>query len=229
MTNEYDAVVESCDLRSSYAWLRVARSRLAARRWTGIAKGQRLTIRIRPEDVILSRTPPGQISARNVFPGHTRAVRIAPEGAHVTLDLGFPLTAIVTPEAARELGIRRGVPLFAILKASAVVPIVGVRTEARISFVGEKGLVDARKMDFLRTLSQTGSLSAGARSLGISYRTAWMSAQAINRAWGSRLIDRKHGGRGGGGISISPEGRTLLERARKLEESINSKSKRTRR
>jgi molybdate transport repressor ModE-like protein len=128
----------------------------------------------------------------------------------------------VTPEAARELGIRRGVPIFAILKASAVVPVVGVRTEARISFVGEKGLLDARKMDFLRTLAQTGSLSAGARSLGISYRTAWMWAQAINRAWGSRLIDREHGGRGGGGTSLSPEGRTLLERARKLEDLINS-------
>jgi len=225
MTNEYDARVESCDSTSSYAWLQVGRSRLAARRWHGIVKGQRLPIRIRPEDVILSRMPPGQISARNVFPGHTLGVRMAPEGAYVTLDLGFPLTAVVTPEAARELGIRRGVPLFAILKASAVTPVVGMRTEARISFVGEKGLLDARKMDFLRTLSQTGSLSAGARSLGISYRTAWMWAQAINRAWGSRLITRKHGGNGGGGTSLSPEGRALLERARKLEESINANSR----
>jgi|SRR5579862_2685843 len=222
ITNEYHATVESCDSTSSYAWLTVARSRLAARRWFGIAKGQTLKIRIRPEDVILSRNPPGQISARNVFPGHTRGVRMAPEGAYVTLDLGFPLTAVVTPEAARELNIRRGVPLFAILKASAVVPIVGMPKEARISFVGEKGLLDARKMDFLRTLAHTGSLSAGARSLGINYRTAWMWAQAINRTWGSRLIERKHGGDGGGGTSLSPEGRALLERARKLEESINS-------
>jgi molybdate transport repressor ModE-like protein/molybdopterin-binding protein len=228
MTNEYDAIVESCDSRSSYAWLTVCRSRLAARRWHGIAKGQKLKIRIRPEDVILSRNPPGQISARNVFPGHTRGVRFAPEGAHVTLDLGFPLTAVVTPEAARELGIRRGIPLFAILKASAVVPVVGVRAEARISFVGVKGLLDARKMDFLRTLAQTGSLSAGARSLGISYRTAWMWAQAINRTWGSRLINRKHGGEGGGGTSLSPEGRALLERASKLEESINPRTRKRR-
>jgi molybdate transport system regulatory protein len=228
MTNEYDATVESCDATSSYAWLAVGPSRLAARRWAGMRRGEKLKIRIRPEDVILSRTPPGRISARNVFPGHARAVRIAPEGAHVTLDLGFPLTAIVTPEAVRDLDIRRGAPVFAILKASAVAPVVGVRAEARISFVGKRGILDARKMDFLRTLAQTGSLSAGARSLGISYRTAWMWAQAINRAWGSQLISRELGGRGGGGTSLSPEGRALLERARALEKAVNSTGRRRR-
>lgn len=228
MINQYDATVESCDSRSSYAWLVVERSRLAARRWPGIAKGASLKIHIRPEDVILSRPPPGRISARNVFPGHTRGLRIAPEGVHVTLDVGFPLTALVTPEAVRELEIRRGVPLFAILKASAVAPVVGVRAEARISFVGKRGLLDARKMDFLRTLAQTGSLSAGARSLGISYRTAWMWARAINRAWGSPLIGRELGGRGGGGTLLSPEGRAILERARKLEQSVNSTLRKSR-
>jgi molybdate transport repressor ModE-like protein/molybdopterin-binding protein len=228
MTNEYDATVESCDGKSSYAWLSVGASRLAARRWVGMTRGEKLRIRIRPEDVILSRTPPGRISARNVFPGHTLGVRTAPEGAYVTLDLGFPLTAIVTPEAVRELEIRRGVPVFAILKASAVAPVVGGRTEARISFVGKRGLLDARKMDFLRTLSHTGSLSAGARALGISYRTAWMRAQAINRAWGSPLISRELGGLGGGGTSLSPEGRALLERARKLEEAANSPGRKSR-
>jgi molybdate transport system regulatory protein len=227
MTNEYQAIVESCGTKSSYAWLTVDRSRLAARRWPGIAPGQKLRVRIRPEDVILSRTPPGQISARNVFPGHTRSVRTAPDGTHVTLDLGFTLTALISPEAARELGIRRGVPLFAIMKATAVVPIIGIRTHARISFVGERGLVDAGKMDFLRTLAHTGSLSAGARELGISYRTAWMWARAINRAWGFPLIHRIHGGRGGGGVSLTSEGRTLIERARKLEESANRELPRT--
>jgi molybdate transport system regulatory protein len=222
MTNEYQATVESCDSSSSYAWLTVGRSRLAARRWPRIVRGEKLRIRIRPEDVILFRNPPGWISARNIFPGHTRGVRIAPEGAYVALDVGFPLTALVTPEAARELALKRGIPVFAVMKASAVLPIVEIHSQARISFVGKRGLIDARKMDFLRTLSHSGSLSAGARELGINYRTAWMWAQAINRAWGSPLIGRTQGGRGGGGVSLSPEGRALLERAAKLEESANS-------
>lgn len=221
MMNEYDAAVESCERSSSYAWVAIGRYRMAARRWSGIARGQKVRIRIRPEDIILSRTAPGQISARNVFPGHAKGVRLAPEGAYVHLEVGFSLTAIITPEAARELSIRRGVPLFAILKASAVVPVVEVRPQARITFLGARGLLDAGKMDFLRTLAQSGSLSSAARQLGINYRTAWMWAQSINRTWGSRLISREHGGRGGGGTSISPEGRALLERARKLESWAN--------
>jgi molybdate transport repressor ModE-like protein/molybdopterin-binding protein len=221
MTNEYAATVESCDSTNTYVWLKIGRARLAARRWPGIAQGQGLKVRIRPEDVILSRLAPGQISARNVFPGTARGTRRAPEGAYVTLDVGFPLTALITPEAARDLSIRRGTPLFAILKASAVTPSVDIRAKARVSFEGAHGLLDARKMDFLRMVSQSGSLSAAARELGVSYRTAWMWAQAINRRWGSRLIARVHGGPGGGGTAVSPEGRALLERAGKLEESIN--------
>lgn len=222
MTNEYPAVVESCDPRSSYAWVRIGRHRLAARRWLGIAKGQKVRIRIRPEDVILSRTAPGQVSARNVLPGHARSVRLAPEGAHVALDAGFPLTALVTPESVRDLGIRAGTELFAILKASAATPCVRTEARARVAFEGPKGTLDVRAMEFLQTLARVGSLSAAARELGLSYRTAWMRAQALNRAWGSTLIGRSHGGRGGGGTLLSPEGRALLERAGAIERKINA-------
>jgi molybdate transport system regulatory protein len=221
MTNEYQVTVESCTSRNSYASLKMGRSRLAARRWAGIREGQELKVRIRPEDVILSSVPPGQISARNVFPGTARGTRRAPEGTYVTLHVGFPLTALITPEAARDLHIRRGSPLFAILKASAVAPATRIRASARISFEGSRGLLDARKMDFLRTLSQMGSLSATARELDITYRTAWKWAQAINRTWGTPLIGRMHGGPGGGGTSVSPEGRALLERAVRLERLAN--------
>ncbi|HXX92798.1 MAG TPA: LysR family transcriptional regulator, partial [Planctomycetota bacterium] len=74
------------------------------------------------------------------------------------------------------------------------------------------------KIDFLRTVSQMGSLSSAARELGISYRTAWMWAQAINRTWGEKLIVRMHGGRGGGGSALSAEGGALLDRVQRLEE-----------
>lgn len=222
MTNEYAATVESCDRGSSYAWIRIGRYRLAARRWAGIARGQSLKVRIRPEDVIVSRTSPGQISARNVLPGHARSIREAPEGSYVALDVGFPLTALVTPESVRDLGLRAGTPLFAILKAGAATPSVRARARIRIVFDGARGALDPRQMDFLRTLAQSGSLSAAARELRITYRTAWTWAQAINRTWGTKLIGRAHGGKGGGGTLLSPEGRALLERAERLERKLDA-------
>ena len=47
-------------------------------------------------------------------------------------------------------------------------------------------------------------------SLGITYRTAWLWVQAINRAWGSPLVSRVRGGLRAG-TSLTPEGRAALK------------------
>jgi len=219
--NVYRAEVLSCDRSDSHALLRVERCRLAVRAWPGIRKSDRVNVRIRPEDVVLCADPPGRVSARNVFPGHVRAVKPSPEGAYVTADIGFRLTALVTSAAVADLRLRRGAPIFAMVKATAVFSDVDLHPRFSVAVNGPRGPIDARHLDFLRALASSGSMLGAARAYGITYRTAWMWVQAVNRAWGRALVGRTHGGRGGGGARLTPEGRALLSRVADAEQSIN--------
>ena len=214
--NHYEVVVESCDPRDSHAWLALGRTKLAARRWDGIRRDQKLSVRIRPEDVLLCEGHPGRISARNVYPGHVRAVRFVPGGVFIDLDVGFPLTALITRAAAKELRIRRGVAIYAIVKAVVVTPDVPVASKFRASLVCPKGILDYGRIDFLR-VQPSGSLSAAAREIGITYRTAWLWTQEINGTWNTPLVARTHGGKGGGGTALTPEGHAVLLRASRIE------------
>jgi len=224
--NQYDVTVESCDARDSHAWLLLGRTRLAARRWDGIRRKQKTSIRIRPEDVLLCEGHPGRISARNVLPGHVRAVRFVPGGVFIDLDVGFALTALITRGAAKELRIRKGTALYAIVKAVVVSPELSVASKFRVSLVGTKGILDHRRIDFLRAVERGGSLSAAARDLGITYRTAWIWTQEINATWKTPLVARTHGGKGGGGTALTPEGHSVLVRALKLESTTEAASPR---
>src|SRR5881296_2227966 len=84
-----------------------------------------------PTDIIVSREPPpSPSSARNVFTGRvTRLAHQRPGGGgaggaggavHVTADVGVELVAVVTDEAARDLGLTLGSPVVFAFKASAV-------------------------------------------------------------------------------------------------------------
>lgn len=220
MINRYQAVVESFDRRSSCPWLRLGRGRLAARMWPGLRVGQKVTVRIRPEDVLLCVDHPGRVSARNILAGHVRKVKHVPEGIYVTMHVGFPLTALITRRAATDLEVRRGTGLFAVVKATAIVPEADSRAALRISIVGRKGPIGPDKIDFLKAIDLTGSLSAAARESGVTYRTAWLWAEAVNRAWGEPLVARSQGGRGGGGAVLTPQARALLDRAARAERQI---------
>src|SRR6266568_2232771 len=73
-----------------------------------------------PTDILVSREPLAS-SARNVFRGHvTRLTHQRPGAVHVTADVGVELVAVVTEEAARDLGLTPGGPVVFSFKASAV-------------------------------------------------------------------------------------------------------------
>ncbi len=64
------------------------------------------------------------ISGRNKLAGVVTRVRISGLLAEVTLDVaGQTLTAIITSGAARQLGLRAGVPALALIKATEVMVI----------------------------------------------------------------------------------------------------------
>ncbi len=222
MTNRIHVVVEACDPRDSIAWLRLGRMKIAARLWPEAKQGQTTTIWIPPQDIVLCEGHPGRTSARNVLPGHVRSLRNVPEGTHVTVDVGFPLTALVTRRAIRDLELRKGRPIFALVKATAVAPVWDLTAKIRVSLVGRRGLLEPGQIDFLNAIDQTGSLSAAARELGITFRTAWGWARSLNKVWGSSLVARAPGGRGGGGTLLTPEGKAAIQFASKVERANGS-------
>ncbi|GEM_PF-1700808 len=215
--NRFDVIVESFDRRDGFAWLRLSRGRLAGRDWPGIRRGEKARVRIRPDDVLLCVEPPGRVSARNVLAGHVRSVRRIPDGVYITVDVGFGLVALVTRRAVSDLRLRPRVPVYAVVKATAVVPEVPFQARLRASLVGRRGLVGPRQIDYLRAVEAMGSLAAAGRALGITYRTAWLWSREINRRWGSQLLAHVRGGRGGGGARLTPEGKAALNRVAAAE------------
>jgi molybdopterin-binding protein len=67
-----------------------------------------------------------KLSARNQLPARVTAVNEGAAIANVELDVnGLRLVASITAEAARELGLREGAEVTAIVKASDVILATG--------------------------------------------------------------------------------------------------------
>ena len=73
------------------------------------------------------------------------------------------------------------------------------------------------KADLLRAIEQTGSISAGARALGMSYRRAWLLVDTMNQCFKSPLVETLTGGQKGGGAQITELGQEVLRRYLHME------------
>jgi molybdopterin-binding protein len=63
-----------------------------------------------------------RLSARNIIKGKVLDVTLGATTAHVKIDVGggTVITASITNEAAKELGLKAGDPAYAVIKASDV-------------------------------------------------------------------------------------------------------------
>ena len=73
------------------------------------------------------------------------------------------------------------------------------------------------KAELIERIAQTGSISAAARAMGMSYRRAWQLAEALNRDFRERVIATATGGKRGGGAQATPFGRRLAAEFRAME------------
>ncbi len=72
-------------------------------------------------------------------------------------------------------------------------------------------------MGLLRAVAQQGSITQGARAVGLSYKGAWDTIDAMNRLAGHPLVERSAGGRGGGSTRLTPHGLRLMERFEQVD------------
>lgn len=78
------------------------------------------------------------------------------------------------------------------------------------------------KADLLDAIGRTGSISAAAREMGMSYRRAWLLVEAANNAFIEPLVATATGGSGGGGAELTEFGRMVVDRYRKIEQKAAS-------
>ncbi len=95
-----------------------------------------------------------------------------------------------------------------------------VRARAWLEFDGDAFLGPGRAK-LLHAIERTGSISAAARDLGVTYRTAWNWVDAMGRAVGQPMVETATGGRGGGGARLTPAGRAAIEALDRLTAGLD--------
>ncbi|PUE06824.1 hypothetical protein B9Z51_12885 [Limnohabitans sp. T6-5] len=73
-----------------------------------------------------------------------------------------------------------------------------------------------KRLDILRRIGDTGSISEAARQAGVSYKGAWQAIDTLTNLAGTALLHRNVGGSGGGGATLTAAGVALLEAAEQL-------------
>ncbi|NOX63827.1 MAG: LysR family transcriptional regulator [Chloroflexi bacterium] len=68
------------------------------------------------------------------------------------------------------------------------------------------------RVQLLKAIERTGSISAAAAALGVQYRLAWQRVHEMEERLGVSLLHTAAGGRGGGGSTLTPTARELILR-----------------
>jgi molybdate transport system regulatory protein len=77
------------------------------------------------------------------------------------------------------------------------------------------------KVRLLELVGETGSISAAARSMNMSYRRAWLLMDELNHLFGRDVIETSAGGSGGGGAQVTEFGLRVIKMFRALENEAN--------
>jgi molybdate transport system regulatory protein len=103
----------------------------------------------------------------------------------------------------------------AVTRQSATHPAAAFRLRVK---VGDVIAIGPGKVALLEAVAATGSISAAARSLGMSYRRAWLLIEELESELRLPAVDSSKGGPGGGGSELTEVGRQVVEIYRRIED-----------
>lgn len=90
------------------------------------------------------------------------------------------------------------------------------RIRLRIDFDGETYIGHGR-IELLELIGRHGSIAKAAQAMGMSYKRAWYLIDGFSAMFREPLIERQHGGKGGGSATITPFGLRVVEEYRAME------------
>lgn len=82
----------------------------------------------------------------------------------------------------------------------------------------QKLFADPRRIELLKRIKETGSISQGAKLAGISYKSAWDAINDMNGLADQTLVERATGGKGGGGAQLTRYGERLIQLFQLMEQ-----------
>lgn len=88
--------------------------------------------------------------------------------------------------------------------------------------LGDVRAMGPGKADLLELIDETGSISAAAKRMQMSYRRAWMLVDQMNASFKHPLVRASMGGRGGGGAHITEAGRDILAHYRRMQAALEA-------
>ena len=90
----------------------------------------------------------------------------------------------------------------------------------KVSVVFKSGArIGPGKVRLLECVRNTGSISAAAREMAMSYKRAWQLLDSMNQAFVEPVVTGAPGGQHGGGASLTPFGRALLDYYKRIEKA----------
>jgi molybdate transport system regulatory protein len=81
--------------------------------------------------------------------------------------------------------------------------------------------VGHERIRLLEAVARAGSISAGAREAGMSYKGAWDALAAMANLFGGPLLVTQAGGRSGGGAHLTPRGQAVVTAFNRLEGELS--------
>jgi len=92
-----------------------------------------------------------------------------------------------------------------------------MHVQASVSFEGRTATAGRERIQLLAAVGREGSISAAARSVGLSYKAAWDAIDGMNALFGRDLVEARSGGRHGGGARLTASGIQVVETLTRLE------------
>lgn len=99
--------------------------------------------------------------------------------------------------------------------------VAAARLTLRVD-LGKDRAVGPGKIRLLEAIRDTGSITQAGIALGMSYRRAWLLVNDMNNCFREPVVAAQTGGSHGGGATLTPFGKRLIDQYRAIEAEAHS-------
>lgn len=93
---------------------------------------------------------------------------------------------------------------------------------ASLTFRKGPSRVSLERVALLEAVDELGSITAAAKRLGLSYRAAWDSLQALNNLFDAPVMEATAGGKAGGVARLTPRGRAVVRAFHRVQAELDA-------